>query len=973
MRRNPASHLCLLSLLSALGWFTGVPATGADAPAPAAVAKTEAEKSAFSSEQIEFFEKEVRPLLAGSCFDCHSGTAAKVGLELNHRGGWLSGSDYRKVVDLEKPEESLLIKAVRHADEKGVPSMPEKGDKLSDEAIATLATWIGMGLPWPADETPGKTNDISQHWSFQPVKPESLPADAGHPIDYFLRKTRKEAGVLPADRADRYTLYRRAHFDLTGLPPTYEDVERFLADPRPHEEVWPALVEQLLVTPQYGERWARLWMDVARYADTKGYEGAGRERRFIYSYTYRDWLIRSLNEDLPYDQFLLYQLAAEQIVDPASPDKKHLAALGFLSLSKNGSQDEILDDRLDTTFRGTMALTVSCAKCHDHKFDPISTKEYYSLYGIFLNSLTTDTPVIGEPKSGPEYDKYVAELAVVQKEVDDFLAPHLETLAEEHPELADQPDKLKTKLNRVERRKLINLEGKVDKFIADAGMEADRAIILRDREKPINQHVFIRGNSGRRGDLAPRQFLAIASEGGAPKEFTQGSGRLEMAREIVRPSNPFTARNIVNRVWMWHFGEGIVRSIDDFGIQGELPDHPELLDWLANWFIENDWSLKKLHHLILTSETWQQKSDNANSAENMSIDSENRFLWKFAKRRLELEQMRDGMLDVAGNLDREMFGRPVKILEPPYTNRRSVYGFIDRQNLNPAFRNFDFSNPQETTGKRPSTTIPMQALFTLNNPFVQNQGEILAKQTTGAEDRVAALHQAVFAKPPSDSDRQLAESFITVFAAETKRIGKRQTNTEWSYGWGNIDESTGKVVFHPFEHWVKETWQVGEERPLKKNPLSYLYVDGNGRGHPGYSENESLIYEWRAPADLRLAVSGMVERSNVGKGNGVRVKVATSGGGVIFDRVLDPAKDKLEVKIPELKVASDEAVYFIVDPHEKNSSYDSIRWNPELSDLDHKWPKWELAESYSGPATPASAWGAYAQALLNTNRFLFID
>jgi len=240
---------------------------------------------------------------------------------------------------------------------------------------------------------------------------------------------------------------------------------------------------------------------------------------------------------------------------------------------------------------------------------------------------------------------------------------------------------------------------------------------------------FIRGNPGRRGVLAPRQFLAIASEGGTSKEFTKGSGRLEMAKEIVRPGNPLTARNIVNRVWMWHFGEGIVRTVDDFGLQGEHPDHPELLDWLAHWFIENDWSLKKLHHLILTSETWQQQSTNAKETENMLVDSENRLLWKFNKKRLELEQMRDGMLDVAGNLDREMFGRPVNILEPPYANRRSVYAFIDRQNLNPTFRNFDFSNPQETTGKRPSTTIPMQALFTLNNPFVQDQGEVLAQKT----------------------------------------------------------------------------------------------------------------------------------------------------------------------------------------------------------------------------------------------------
>lgn len=930
-------------------------------------------RAAFSTEQIEFFESQIRPVLADNCLDCHTGTKAKVGLELNHREGWLSGSDYRKVVNLEKPAESVIIKAVLHSGEKGIPAMPEKGDRLSPETVEKLTTWIEMGLPWPEHNETKKADDPLKHWSFQPVKPEALPENAGHPVDYFIRKAQVKAGVTPALRADRYTLYRRANFALLGLPPKYEAVEKFIADPAKHEEAWPALIDHLLSSPHFGERWARLWMDVARYADTKGYEGAGRERRFIYSYTYRDWLIRSFNEDLPYDQFLLYQLAAEQIVDPASPDKRHLAALGFLSLSKNGNQDEILDDRVDTTFRGTMALTVSCAKCHDHKFDPISTKEYYSLYGIFLNSMTVDTPTIGEPKPGPEYDKYLAGLAEKQKKIEDFLAPVLERLAKEHPDLAGQRDKLIAKVDREDRRKLTNLEGERDKFVADSGMEPDKAIILKDRDKPINQHVFIRGNPSRRGDLAPRQFLAVATEGGTPGEFKNGSGRLEMAQQIARPGNPLTARNIVNRVWMWHFGEGIVRTVDDFGLQGERPDNPELLDWLANWFVENDWSLKKLHRLILTSETWQQQSDNLKETENMLVDSENRLLWKFRKKRLELEQMRDGMLDVAGNLSNEMFGRSVVILEPPYSNRRSVYAYIDRQNLNPTFRNFDFSNPQETTGKRPATTIPMQALFTLNNPFVQDQGENLARKVAAEGDRVARLHQAVFARPPSESDRQLAESFVSVFETETARLGKRQTNTEWSYGWGDIDEKTGKVVFHPFEHWVKEAWQVGKERPLKDNPLSYLYVDANGNTHPGHTAKESVIFEWRAPADLRVAVGGAVQRSNVGKGNGVRVKVATTAAGVIFDKILDPAKGRLEVSIPELTVASNESVYLIIDPHEKNSSFDSVRWNPEISDLDNKWPKWELAESFSGPATPTSSWGAYAQALLNTNRFLFIE
>ncbi len=927
----------------------------------------------FTSEQIEFFEKRIRPVLAENCLDCHTGTKAKVGLRLDHRAGWLKGSDYRAVIDLADAEKSVLVRAVRHSGEDGVPEMPEDAPKLPPEAVASLVQWIRMGLPWPDEAVPEELGDPASHWSFQPVRPAELPTDAGHPIDHFIRRAQAEAGVEPAPRADRATLYRRVHFDLLGLPPKYEELRRFVEDPRPEDEAWAALIDHLLGSPHYGERWARHWMDVARYADTKGYEGAGRERRFIYSYTYRDWLIRAFNEDLPYDQFLLYQLAAEQLVDAAGPERHHLAALGFLSLSKNGSQDEILDDRLDTTFRGTMALTVSCAKCHDHKFDPIPTKEYYGLYGVFLNSLTIDTPTIGDPPSGPDYDAYLVALAEKQKKIDDFLDPILAKLAEEHPEIAGNRGALMGKVARDDRRKLTRLEGERDKFVADSGMEADKAIVLRDRDQPINQHVFIRGNPGRRGELAPRQFLSVAAGGAEPRPFEQGSGRLEMAREIVSPSNPLTARNLVNRVWMWHFGAGIVRSIDDFGLVGERPDHPELLDWLAHWFLENGSSVKELHRLILTSETWRQQSANPKAAENALADAENRLLWKFQARRLDFEQMRDAMLDVAGNLDNAMFGRSVEILEPGYANRRSVYAFIDRQNLNPAFRNFDFSNPQETTAKRPRTTIPMQALFTLNNDFVMDQAEILARRSETEPDGVAALHRAVFAREPSETDRQLAESFVALFESEKAAAESRQTNTEWSYGWGEVDEATGEVVFHPFEHWVKNVWQVGTERPLKNDPLSYLYADGAGNTHPGHTSKQSAIYEWRAPDDLVVSVSGEVLRPNKDKGNGVRVLVATSAAGVVFDRVLDPSKDRLPVNLPELKVAKNDRIHFIVDPHENNSSFDSVKWNPQITDLGGRWPRWGMVESYSGPAVPATPWGAYAHALLNANRFLFID
>lgn len=925
----------------------------------------------FAPEQIEFFENEIRPMLADNCLDCHSGTKAQVGLELDTRAGWLDGSDYNAVVNLEKPAESRLIKAVSHSKERGIPAMPEKGDKLSDESIAKLTNWIGMGLPWPDYDGTTEKIDPREHWSFQPVEKPVLPENTGNPIDHFLSKAREEAGVVPAEPADRRTLYRRVHFDLLGLPPKFEEAEKFVNDPRPDGEAWSALIDHLMGSPHYGERWARLWMDVARYSDTKGYEAGGRERRFVYSYTYRDWLIRALNSDMPYDQFLLYQLAAEQLVDWKGPNKEHLAALGFISLSKNGRQELVVDDRLDTTFRGMMALTVACARCHDHKFDPISTKEYYGLYSVFQNSLKEEQPTIGEPVEGPAYDQYLKDLAEQQKVVDDFLEPKLAKIAEEFPDIANRRIQLIAKLERGDRRELQNKQRVVDKFVADAKMEPDKALVVVDNESPGQQAVFIRGNPSRRGEPAPRQFLSILSEG-EPQKFEKGSGRLEMAQAIADPENPLTARNIVNRVWMWHFGEGIVRSVDDFGTQGEAPDHPELLDYLAAWFVENGWSIKKLHKLILTSDTWQQSASNPKTETNMLVDAENRLLWKFDRRRLELEQMRDAMLDVASNLDNKLYGRTVKILEEPYSNRRSVYGFIDRQNLNPVFRNFDFSNPQETTAQRPDTTIPMQALFTMNSDFVQNQAENIARITADRPDKIAAMHQAIFASKPTDNDRQLADSFLTVFDSEIGEFAKRQTDTEWSYGYGAVDDKTGSVKFTPYPHWTGERWQIGEERPHGDGPLRYLYAD-EGTTHPGRTSNEAAVYQWRAPADLRIRIEGGLTRDAVGKGNGVKIKIAVSNAGLVFDKTLTEQGKGIRTDVAEVKVKAGDIVSFVVDSRDGNTSHDSVAWNPKIIDLDNQFPSWEMAESFSGPAQPATKWSAYAHALLNTNRFLFIE
>tara|TARA_R110002096_G_scaffold261041_1_gene454305 strand:- start:588 stop:3461 length:2874 start_codon:yes stop_codon:yes gene_type:complete len=924
----------------------------------------------FSSADIEFFEQNIRTILSDNCYECHSGLKAKVGLQLDRRAGWLKGSDYRPVIDLSSPSQSLVIQAVSHIEGKDIPAMPDEGEKLSETTISLLTEWISRGLPWPIDEKEN-SDDPALHWSFQPVAPESLPAKSGHPIDFFISRAQQNAGLSPAPKADRQTRYRRISFDLLGLPPQFAEQQKFLDDPRPDNDAWAAVVNQMLASPHYGERFARHWMDVARYSDTKGYEAGGRERRFVHSYSYRDWLIRSFNQDLPYDQFLLYQLAAEQLVDWAQPEKKHLAALGFIALSKSGgAQELVIDDRLDTTFRGTMALTVACARCHDHKFDPVSTQEYYSLYGVFANSMEKAEPTIGNPKSGPAYEKYLAEKAEKQKAVDDFVEPRIKELAEQFPNIANRRIQLIAKLSRQDKAERDKLQRIADNFVVDSAMEADKAIIVKDRTKALEQAIFIRGNPARRGEIVPRQFLSIASSE-KPQPFTKGSGRLEMAQAIVHPQNPLTARNIVNRVWMWHFGEGIVRTIDDFGIQGEKPDHPELLDWLAHWFIENGWSIKKLNHLILTSRAWQQSSSNDQTEANMPIDPENRLHWKFNRKRLDLEQMRDGLLQASGTLNGAMFGRPVKILEPPFSNRRSVYAFIDRQNLNPVFRNFDFSNPQETTGQRSNTTIPMQALFTLNSDFAQNQAKALANSSASSKDRVAHLHRTVFTTDPSDADRQLADSFITAYQSESSGIPPRQTDSEWSYGWGHVDETSGKVTFHPFPHWTGARWQMAEEFPLTGDPRAYLYSHA-GASHPGTTAEQSSISRWVAPADLEVTVRGRVDRQSE-QGNGVQVKVVTTSNGIVFNKLLSEKIEFFRTDIAKLTLKEGDSIYFIVESHQNNSNSDSFNWNPVITDLSGRWSKWNLEESFSGPSETANAWSAYAHALLNANRFLFID
>ncbi|HEV3021108.1 MAG TPA: DUF1549 and DUF1553 domain-containing protein, partial [Pirellulales bacterium] len=502
---------------------------------------------------------------------------------------------------------------------------------------------------------------------------------------------------------------RRASFDLTGLPPTAAEVDAFEQDPAP--DAFAKVLDRLLASPRYGERWGRHWLDVARYADTKGYVFT-EERRYAYAYTYRAYVIKAFNDDLPYDQFILEQLAADRLAaEGQSADPSRMAAMGFLTLGRRflNNQHDIIDDRIDVTARGLLGLTVACARCHDHKFDPIPTKDYYSLYGVFASSSEPkEGPLLAQPQQTPEFVAFDKELKAREQAVADFKEKNKAELAAK---------------NRKFRDELTALQKKVDAWKAASPAAPPRAMVLEDLPQPREPHVLLRGNPGNEGPKVPRQFLAVLA-GDKRQPFKNGSGRLELAHAIASPDNPLTARVLVNRVWLHHFGNALVRTPSDFGVRSEPPTHPALLDWLAATFMDDGWSLKRLHRLILLSSAYQQASDER--ADCAALDPENRLLWRMNRRRLDFESMRDSYLAVSNGLDRALGGRPIDIWAPPFSPRRSVYAYLDRQDLPGVFRVFDFANPDVSNDQRPRTTVPQQALFAMNSPFVLDQVRRLA-------------------------------------------------------------------------------------------------------------------------------------------------------------------------------------------------------------------------------------------------------
>jgi mono/diheme cytochrome c family protein len=1065
-----------------------------------------------SSEQAQFFEQKIRPVLAERCYACHGARASKVqgGLLLDTAEGLRKGGNSGPAVAPGNPDASLLIRAIRYSAKE--LQMPP-GGALPPAQIADFEQWVKAGAPDPREGAlPAKsaaTSKARSFWSFQRPKEPDIPEVrlkdwVRTPVDAFILARLEAKGLQPSPPADKRTLIRRATYDLIGLPPTPAEIDDFLADTSP--AAFERVVDRLLASPHYGERWGRHWLDVARYADTKT-SGA----RFPYSYTYRDWVIRAFNNDLPYDEFLKQQIAADLL---PQGDPQNLAALGFITLGRDfpKSVHEMIDDRIDVISRGTLGLTVSCARCHDHKYDPIPTRDYYSLYGIIsaahepgelpLISTAVASPrprdvsfetalkrrrevmaqyrarryaiLMDELRTAPQISAYLlsgqearsksnTEIEAMardrdlnlfllrrwkdyvertEKERDPVLVAwhafaaipagqfaaksasvtqqlttscqsnrlvcnlfaksppsSLKEVAERYGKLvagfaksgpAPDPDQEAVRLvlfaagapmnvafsdldkiqTEGDNNNLGLLRNRFDTTLVDYAYlgSPPRAMSLADDPSPPPAHVFVRGNPNNPGAEVPRRFLTVLSGEDAPP-FRNGSGRLDLANAIATSDNPLTARVMVNRVWQHHFGAGLVRTPSDFGLRGERPSHPELLDYLALRFVEGGWSVKKLHRVIMLSSVYRQGS--GDNVESRRADPENTLLWRMNRQRLDFESMRDSMLAVSGQLDRSLGGVPVSLTARPFSGRRTVYGFIDRARLPNMLASFDFASPEQHSPMRYQTTVPQQALFLMNSPFIVEQARSLCRRpeiASGTEpgSRVLALYRAVYGRAPTAEEAARALRFVSSQKSESQRAP--QPPTAWQCGLGEWDEAAHRVKnFEPFRYFTGDAWQPSAMLPDPRSGNAHLTAEG---GQPSEDSRYLVIRRWVVPRDGTLGITGALQNTHddMRTGDGVRGRIVSSRAGELASWVVWGVE--AETRIAGLEVKQGEVIDFTVDGR-GDPDNDAFSWSPavQMDDI-----KSSSRDEFRGPPeTPLNAWERYAQVLLGTNEFAFVD
>jgi hypothetical protein len=903
---------------------------------------------AAAPEHEAFFENRVRPLLVEKCQDCHGATMSEAGLRLDSRPNVIAGGQSGPAAVAGESDQSLLIAAVRRTGDLQMP--PD--EPLEPAEVTVLERWVAEGMPWtgtgsgaaddplgsavgPPDMEARLREALAGHWAFQPpvrheppAVPGSFPAGireawAHHASDRFLAEKIAAAGLVPSPEAPPRQLVRRLSFDLTGVPPSAEVADAFCRDPS--EAAYRELVETLLASREHAEHWARMWLDLARYADTMGYALDGQASGYPFAWTYRDWVVQALHDDVPYDQFVTLQLAAD-LVEPAVPPAD-LAALGFLTVGRTflGNQHDIIDDRIDLVTRGLMGLTVACSRCHDHKYEPITMADYYALHGIFASCVVPEElPVIGEPPPGSEAEAFARKMAKLEQRLADHeravherasreaiahAADYLMETSRPLPRPDGRPprlddgyvieqllvDRLTRKLDgsspvdpigglwvevrslpdeafatavasrladwegaagggvnaavraellaarptgprqlaevyarliqraadmeetdtqpadaaslraiqraflkpgqplvvlpeeamrvarREERTEHRKRKRAITRHQAEAPGGPPRAMVLRDAS-PHDSPILVRGNADRPGEVVPRRLPAVL--GGRPVDH-DASGRLELARAIVAPTNPLTARVIVNWVWTHHFGRGLVATPDDLGLRGDPASHPELLDDLASRFVEEGgWSLRWLHREIVTSRAWRQAS--TLRPELTAADPDNRLFARANRRRLGWESWRDALCAAAGALEQQQAGGPgIDPLAIEQMTTRSLYARLDRQEVPGIMRTFDIANPDTAVHRRVRTTVPQQALAALNAPLVVEAARRLAARVSeaAANDEpafVRGLWRTALSRDPSESEHSLAVAWLD---AEHERHGTEE-NAAATAGFG---------------------------------------------------------------------------------------------------------------------------------------------------------------------------------------------
>ncbi len=820
---------------------------------------------------IEFFEKKIRPLLAENCFNCHSAnTNSRGGLRVDDRHGLIVGGESGPAIVVANPSESLLLKAVRH---EGALKMPPS-KQLAAEQIEDLATWIRQGAAWPQEAVPDweseRHTDYDQlrreHWAWQPLSQVSPPPvnDSAWPrsdVDRFILARLENEQLEPVADADRRTLIRRVTFDLTGLPPTPEDVQRYLDDNS--ETAFETVVDRLLASRAFGEKWGRHWLDLARYAESTG---SSRNLPYPHAWRYRDYVIKAFNDDKPYDQFLREQIAGDLLpANTPSQREEQRIATGFLALGVKDVNQRFkvryvmdnIDEQIDTVSRSILALTASCARCHDHKFDPIPTADYYALAGIFQSTDLCDG--LRNKMGGGGLDYYDTQKLLIldnkpgaNEAASNQLAEAKAALQQAREELIavrDEPEAnaqgAKKPDNRLKkaRQRVTKLQQDLER-LSDPARHSRIAHGVRDSAKVGDTEIRIRGEAEKHGPVVPRGFLSLLEVPDTPALNSNQSGRLELAQWLTSSKNPLTPRVMVNRVWQHLYGQGLVVTVDNFGVTGGSPSHPELLNYLAARFIEDGWSVKQLVRQLVLSRAYQLSCET--HLTNAARDPANQWIWRHRPRRLSAEEIRDATLAAAGTLQldaaqaspakdlvvREMRdngpeAQSIRTVERA-TTERSVYLPLLRSVTPTSLQVFDFAEQGLVTGRRDTTTVAPQALYLLNDPFVEAQSLALANRLLQREDlddagRIEWAYQLTLGRAAAISESERVQRYLVDFENASRVLFVDKTtldDTAVATDQAPVDASVATTEVPATAPVIDPDQEVTAEEPTQEVPLS---------------------------------------------------------------------------------------------------------------------------------------------------------